>query len=159
MAGRLSIYVIPFVMVFIEMVMRSALSVDTKAFIGPTIASVGIALLLPLTRPEKVKRDPLIPTELYEVAEAQEYELRPRRESRFIEWTWFLVVVSLAIWIWTLYESIKFPRTTLGPPIYVSKLVIGPLPTYDDLGVICYLIGVAMTEVRERLGKRTGDAT
>jgi len=45
--GRLPIYVLPLVLLGIEFFFRSATKHDAHAFIGPTAAAAGIALLIP----------------------------------------------------------------------------------------------------------------
>lgn len=48
-SSRLPVYIYPLTLVGIEFLLRQLALLETKTFIGPTLASIGVSFLLPLT--------------------------------------------------------------------------------------------------------------
>ena len=58
MIKRILVYGFPFFLVLLERILRDLFQLDSKAFIGPAIASAGVVLLLPLIAPKPLKPTP-----------------------------------------------------------------------------------------------------
>lgn len=137
---RLLAYLVPGVLIIIEEALRSVGHLDAQTFVGPTLASVGVGLLMPLMQPHPGKPDRSIPDAFYHEAEAHHIPIQTPL-ARFFEAICLVALfVAIAVWTWTLYLSVTAPHGGLGP-----------FPAYDDLGAVNYLLGVVLTEAREHI--------
>lgn len=144
---RLPMYIYPVVLVLIEYLLRSLSSLETKEFIGPTLAIAGASLILPLTirKPltiERLKRYPQKIVRQFETLQQNGLPVQylPREEETFIQICWTGVFVTTLIWVWALYLAIMYP----------DQLWLG-VPSNYFPGFINYVIGLALTEVHEVL--------
>lgn len=130
----------PVLLIVIEWEMRSVSGVDTQAFVGPTLASVGLGILIPLMQPRPNRRDPAIPASFYEEAERYHMTVSTEREHHFDDLCLFLLIPAIVLWTWTVYLSVKAPHS-----------MAGPFAVYDYWGIVNYIVGAALTEIREHI--------
>ncbi len=131
---RLPIYILPVALVVLEWVIRSAFAIDTQAFIGPSLASIGIGLVMPLTTRRTVEFD--IPTQFEAMLEQKGWAVVSTQEQRFIQICWVSIPILMAMWAVTLYASTKFPLQ------YWRNLA---------LGTVNFMAGILLSEARERI--------
>src|SRR4051812_93850 len=101
MLKRILIYGYPFYLVSLEYLLRQAIKLESEAFIGPTLAAVGISLLLPLIVPKK--RDFHFSKKTMDRIEAIGGKIIHKRESILIDLVWTLIIVLTALWACSLY--------------------------------------------------------
>ncbi len=134
--GRLPIYVLPLVLLGIEFFFRSATKHDAHAFIGPTAAAAGIALLIPTVtgRPltlDKMDRLEALYKKTYPADEVNKFLKAIRDgaisgklplEDAFRSICLVVLVLSVGVWSAALYFSIWFQRTAVGRDPYLGLL-------------------------------------
>lgn len=135
---RTLIYGYPFYLISIEFILRRALKIESEAFIGPTLAAVGISLLLPLIVPKK--RDfPFTKKTMLRI-EKLGVKMIDKRESGFIDLVWSFIFVLTALWAYSLYLSSQRQENSL----------VG-LPGYLIIGFLNYFIAVVLSEIKEKI--------
>lgn len=152
---RLPVYAYPLFLVLVEWFLRSFASLETKTFIGPTLAAVGASLLLPLTvkKPLTVTRRDRVVKEMDEaspeLAEAFK-KLSPEKQSKvsyipqteaiFVQVCWLSVLMLTLIWVWALFLSIKSPND-----LWLDRNI----PANYVPGFINFFLGFMLSEIRE----------
>ncbi len=134
--ARLWIYLGPIFLAILEFLIRSGLKVDEPTeFIGPTIASAAIALVLPLTVVRTLKN---LGSGYVQVNQA---------EARFVFWMSFAIATMAILWVIDLFLALK-PDSLQAISGLLTRLKIGPL----GLCIPVYFVGIALTEFRESRG-------
>lgn len=131
---RLPIYIFPICLLLIEWILRSTSSLDTKNFIGPTFAAVGVGYVVPLT----VTKQRNLPQNIVDVLKQAGLSARPLSEVHFISFCWVFTLIFTALWVWTLFLASKFPD------IYWWWF-----PTSYYPGFVNFLGGFLLSEIRE----------
>jgi hypothetical protein len=152
---RLPIYAYPLFLVLVEWFLRSFASLETKTFIGPTLAAVGASLLLPLTvkKPLTITRRDRVAEEMNavspELAEVfkklspdkqSKVSYTPPTETLFVQVCWLSVLILTLIWLWALFLSIKSPN---------DLWLNGSVPANYVPGFINFFFGFLLSEIRE----------
>ncbi len=150
MSGRFLLYLVPNLLVLIEALFRSISSTDTSTFIGPTWASVGIALILPLTRRQKMRHQPDVADEFYKQADDYGLDLVPKGENELIDLFIIVLFVAIALWVLSLYLSLKQANIIAFAVDPVGSLSQLRVPWYNVVGLGVLIVGIASTEYKER---------
>jgi hypothetical protein len=136
MIKRILIYGFPLFLLLIEALFRAALKLDTNAFMGPTIAAVGVDFLLPLIVP-KPRQYPFSKNIKKEIAK-HKIVIIPSAEQRLIGFIWIFIFILTCSWVYSLFISSTQP----------SLLWLG-FPAYLVLGFANYFVGVLFSEMKE----------
>jgi hypothetical protein len=136
MSNRILIYAFPFFLALMEWLLRISLRVDSKEFVGPTIAAAALGLLLPLTGIKN--RDFALSEPTRRQIEALKAVIVPKRERILVDIVWIVILTSLATWGACLVFACK-PDIN---PLHVS-------PFYYALGT--YFLAVIFSEIREAI--------
>jgi hypothetical protein len=126
LGDRAIVYLFPAYLLAIEVFLRSALSLDSEAFIGPVLASIGLGFIIPLTIPRSA------------IVNRDETTLS-NKERRFIQICWIFILTLTVFWIWSLFLS-TFPKK------HWWVLHAGYYP-----GILSCVLGIALSEIKERL--------
>jgi hypothetical protein len=103
---RIFVYFLPTFLIALEWFMRAAFSLETELFIGPILASVGLTFLVPLTIPKKTHHHHhQLSKQMREELERLQFTVIPKRERRFIQLCWSLMLIFILAWLSTLYLS------------------------------------------------------
>lgn len=160
--GRLAVYLYPLCsLVALEFLMRSLTSSEgTLAFIGPTLAAIGVSFALTLTvkRPmtkeqqkEKLReRQGRIPQHILNMLdtlvdardelEKGKISIEVEEESDHLLAGWLLTtLIFTPVWAYALYLSIKFPNSLWWL-----------IPSSCWPGIFNYVLGFGLSELRER---------
>lgn len=135
MIKRVLIYGFPFFLLLIEALFRAALKLDTHAFMGPTIAAVGVGFLLPLIIP-KPRQFSLSESVREEIAE-HGITIIPTAEQRLIDVVWIFIFLLTSSWVGSLYVSSTQP-----------DLLWFDMKAYLILGFVNYFVGVLFCELK-----------
>jgi hypothetical protein len=136
MVNRVLIYTFPFFLLVMEWLLRVSMQIDSREFVGPTIAAAALGLLLPLTAFKN--RDDELSADTKAELDALKGEFVPRREKRLVEIVWLSIIVCLAVWGCCLVFACKPEHN----PINIS-------PVYYSLA--SYFVAVIFSEIREAL--------
>ncbi|NTW21798.1 MAG: hypothetical protein HGA42_20485 [Nostocales cyanobacterium W4_Combined_metabat2_030] len=109
--------------------LRTLLLVDSSGFTGPTLASVGLTFLVPLTKPKEVQ---------LEINNQKKVMVTSRRDSNFVVVTWLFILLFLFAWEASCYFSIKSPK----------EQFIG-MSLHFLIGLLTYLVSLIMTGIKE----------
>jgi hypothetical protein len=136
MIKRILIYGFPFYLILIESILRKAYRLESEAFIGPTLAAVGVSFLLPLIVPKK--RDFPVTQQTKQEVEAHGMTMRYKSEERFIDAVWLFIFTLTACWTYCLYLSSQ------------SQIQLWwTFPIYKIIGFFNYFVGVLFSEIKE----------
>jgi hypothetical protein len=140
---RFLIYFFPFPLLVIEWLIRMSFgNTDTTAFVGPSLCSAALALLLPVIVPKSVPTPvPNFPADFMVPAS---YVIRKITDERVVAVGVILLLLGLSAWSACLYLS-------FGGAL-PSRLQM-PLSAHDPgrwIGVILYFTVTAVTEWKER---------
>lgn len=125
------IYGFPLILLLFEWGLRTLLSVDASAFVGPTLATAGLSFLVPLTKPKYLN----IPVEFSPGA-----IVISKADNNFIAVVWIFLLLYLFVWASSCYFSVKLPASmTWG------------LSTQFLIGISAYLVSLVMTFVKEKV--------
>jgi len=136
MTKRFLIYGFPFFLIAIEHVLRTALHLDSRTFMGPTLAAVGVSFLLSLIVPKN--RDSGLSQETLVEIKRKGIIVIPKSEQTPIDLVWVFIFALTASWAYSLYISSATPDTTWFR-----------IPAYQVLGYGNYFIGVLFSEIKE----------
>jgi hypothetical protein len=136
MTKRILIYGFPFFLIAIEHVLRTALHLDSKTFIGPTLAAVGVSFLLSLIVPKN--RESGLSQETQAEIKRKGIILISKNEQIYIDLVWVFIFTLTASWAYCLYTSSATPDDTWLK-----------IPAYHVLGFSNYFIGVLFSEIKE----------
>lgn len=137
MGKRLLTYGFPFFLIFIEFLLRNAYRLDTEEFIGPTLAAVGVSLLLPLIVPKKIEVG--LTQQTKQELDQKKVRILYKSEDRFIDIVWIFIFILTACWAYTLYISAQKDHIQMWMTF----------PNYKVLGFSNYFLGVLFSEVKE----------
>jgi hypothetical protein len=130
------LYGTPVYLYFLELLLRSFANVQSESIAGPTIAGAGIGFLIPLFQLKPVQLDPALQKQLAGI-KAQAYSAKDKTFSDFVIFFFFL---SLAMWMYSLYLSLKPMANPL--PAYLSPLT---------LGCVIFVSSIILSEIKERV--------
>jgi hypothetical protein len=136
MSNRVLIYTFPFFLALMEWLLRTSLRVESKEFVGPTIAAAALGLLLPLTGLKN--HEFALSDSTRRQVDALKAVIVPKRERILVDIVWIVILGSLATWGACLVFACK-PDSN---PLHVS-------PIYYALGT--YFLAVIFSEIREAL--------
>jgi hypothetical protein len=136
MFKRVITYGFPFFMILIEFILRSAFKVESRTFMGPTLAATGVGLMLPLTVPKP--RDLQLTAATKEELRKYKLSVVVEPERRLMEWTWLSLVVFTFVWAYSLYLSCRSPHW-----------LIMRVPDYLLAGLLTYFVAIVLSEVKE----------
>jgi hypothetical protein len=136
MSNRVLIYTFPFFLLVMEWLLRVSLAIDSRDFIGPTIAAAALGLLLPLTGLKN--REFALSDGTKRQIKALNAVVVPKRERLLGDIIWLTILGSLTIWGCCLVFACKPEHN----PIKVS-------PVYYALAN--YFIAVIFSEIREAI--------
>ena len=136
MSNRVLIYTFPFFLLVMEWLLRVSLAIDSREFVGPTIAAAALGLLLPLTGLKN--REFALSDRTKRQIEALNAVVVPKRERILIDIVWLTILGSLVIWGCCLVFACKPDHN----PTKIS-------PVYYGLG--SYFIAVIFSEIREAI--------
>ncbi len=107
MIRRFIICFFPFALFFIELFFRKGLSWDTEAFLGPSLASIGLGIVVSAL---ELKRPDLKITDQYarDLA-AQGFEVLKTRDRRISDFALLFTFLGIPIWSYALYLSSLHP--------------------------------------------------
>lgn len=133
---RLLAYLLPFILIAIEYVLRLALKTDTAGFVGPTLATAAAGQLVPaITLKSKVGN--LSPDLQQEVGKLK-ITVRSRSDELIANVSLVLLLGCVAAWTWTLVlaeQKDAMTIFTIGRPVFI--------------GMVCYFVAVLVSEVKE----------
>jgi hypothetical protein len=136
MSNRILIYTFPFFLIAMEWLLRISLRVDSREFVGPTIAAAALGLLLPLTGLKN--REFALSDGVKRQIEALKAEIVPKRDRILIDIVWLTILASLAIWGGCLVFACKPEQNPLNiSPVYY--------------GLVSYFVAVIFSEIREAI--------
>jgi hypothetical protein len=134
MLNRVLIYAFPFILLVIEWVLRVSLVIDSREFVGPTIAAAALGLLLPLTGLKQREHSEDAKRFLSTVNAV----LVPKWEQRLIQVVWLFILATLALWACCVVFAFKPERNLTGlSPVYCA--------------MAAYFVAVIASEIREAL--------
>ena len=135
-------YLFSVFLILLELILRTALDIDTKGFIGPTLAAAGIGMTIPITsytnRQAVLSEIEKISTEFKRTILDKGYSLDTRRARVLRNIGWGMLILLSILWIVSIYTSIQ---ETLFSPFMIRVQYV--------LGVICFIGGILITEVKE----------
>jgi hypothetical protein len=145
-SGRWPLYVFPFFLLLVEIVLRSAFLEDITTLIGPSLAATGAAFVVPLTvkRPmtleklEYLKKNTTRPDLIEEAILKNKLDVTTDEEQGVINICSASVFVLVALWVLALYLAVKHDKTSLW------LVPVGLIP-----GLVNCLVGLILTELRE----------
>jgi hypothetical protein len=143
---RALVYLFPFFLLFLEIILRDAFKVNARDFIGPTLAATGVGLVIPLTGHKSTKLNQSLPGidkkllgKLQEL-QAQGFTIEPKSLRTFRSACWVIAFLLIAAWIWTVTQSLN-----ADAPLW------GPFPDHYYVGMASFVLGLLMSEVKESL--------
>lgn len=136
MIRRILLYGFPVFIILLEILLRSAYSIDSKGLVGPALAATAIGLLLPLT--SQKRRDLQLPHAITEKLKGRGIMIIPKTEKTLIEAVWLILFVFVLAWAYAVYLSCR----------QVAGGRFG-LTWCQMIGIVTYIIGVVLTEIRE----------
>ncbi|MHC8327494.1 hypothetical protein [Pseudomonas sp. LB1P83] len=128
----------PFILLTIEYCLKSALNTDTLDFVGPTLATAAVGLLIPCLSPKS--RPSALSPDI--VAELKRLKVSPRSnvDDAFVVIAILLILCFISAWTFSLVlVGKKTPFLILGydAPIWI--------------GFACYFAGVVIAEIKEAI--------
>ena len=132
-------YLFPFFLLVLEGVLRSAFELDTREFIGPTLAATGVGMVISLTSYQSDKSIPeQIPKDIKKYIRENDLRVETKRSILYKNLSWIFTFILVLLWIWSLILSTKFSNSTIW---------IFPSQYYPGIG--SYLVGFILTEIKE----------
>mgnify|MGYP007059414203 CR=1 FL=1 len=135
---NLLVYGFPLFLLLIEWIFRQALNVNSAAFMGPTLAGVGIGFILPLTIPKERHQELHHGTQ--SALEQRNLVVFSRREWRFIEITWLVVFCFIASWCGSFYLASTLKNEQ--PWRFILSL---------GFGILNYVVALVLLYLKSRL--------
>lgn len=136
MFKRVLIYGFPFFLLFIETILREALSQGVNTSVGPSLAATGVGFLISLIVPKQ--RNLQFTRETEQELKDKNITAIPTAERMFIDFVWIFTFLLTASWTYVVYLSYKSPSLIW---FGFSALLI--------VGFANYFIGVIFSEVKE----------
>ncbi len=136
MIKRILIYGFPFFLLFIETILREALSQGVNTSVGPSLAATGVGFLISLVVPKQ--RSLQFSAETEQELKTKNISAMPTAERKFIDLVWLFTFALTASWTYVVYLSYKSP-----------SLIWFGFPALLIVGFINYFIGVAFSEAKE----------
>ena len=139
LGDRVPTYLFPVLLIFIEYILRISFpSVDTLRFIGPTFAAAGIGMILPITYyNNRIDTISHLAVEIKNVIINGNFVIDSKRAKTVRFSSRILIIFLLAAWVTCVYYSFNLTKNIL-----LNVLQYG-------IGIVCYVIGVVATEVKE----------
>jgi uncharacterized membrane protein HdeD (DUF308 family) len=125
----------PIYLTLFEWLLRTLSSVDTSSFIGPTLATSGIGLLVSSLKPKKIELDPVTVQTLQN--QGITAIVRDKKDERLITICLAALFMELLGWYWSCSLTIK----TGDNPQYFNYL---PL----IIGIFNFLIGIILSTLK-----------
>jgi hypothetical protein len=125
----------PLILLLFEWGLKRVLAVDTREFIGPTLAATGLSFLVPLTKPKKS----------YVAVDVGKFAtVRAKWDEDFIPITLLFIFLFFFVWLASCYVSLKYPYLAVVFRSYSMSLQI-------VLGALAYFISLVMTGIKKAL--------
>ncbi len=131
-------------MVAVEYIFRSALKTEVEDLLGPTLASAGVGLMLPLVIPKKVSER--LPEEIRAQVNEHGLTVTSARDQSFILICLIALFAVFTVWIYTLWLAKQTPTPLFVLPIWGVSCV-----AYKVWGWSCWIFGVVLSEVKEKI--------
>lgn len=133
---RFLAYAMPFILVAIETCLRTALNTDTSGFVGPTLATAAVGVLLPSLAPKS--KSSALSQELQAELQKLKVSVRSKADERMIVIALLFLFLFIAAWVWALVLAER----------KVAHLFLGfDAPIW--IGFICYFAGIIIAEIKE----------
>lgn len=132
---RLLAYLLPFILIAIEYVLRSALKTDTASFVGPTLATAAAGQLVPAVS-LKSKNASLSP-DLQQELEKLNVRVFSRSDETTTNVSFVLLLSCVAAWTWILVLAEQKDACTI---LAIERPVF--------FGMLCYSVAVIVSEVK-----------
>jgi len=126
----------PFILVAIETCLRTALNTDTSGFVGPTLATAAVGVLLPSLAPKS--RSSSLSPELQVELQNLKVSVRSKIDETMIVVSLLFLFSFIAAWVWALVLAER----------KVSHIFLGfDAPIW--IGFVCYFAGIIIAEIKE----------
>lgn len=122
-------YGFPAILVVFEWGLRRVLQVDDTGFLGPTLATAGLTILAPLTRPKTLS---------VSVPGRDDVVVISKRDHIYVGVCWLFVLGYLFVWAGTCFASIRHPSH-----------VTMAMPTHFLVGIAAYVLSLVMVAIKE----------
>jgi hypothetical protein len=136
MIRRIIVYGFPFVFVLAEYVLRLLQHSEPGAFMGPTLASVGIGQLLPLV----TLKDRTFMMSKSQRKDLAGYTLVTKADETVVQMAWMFILLFTLLWVVLLYVSFQRPPDA-------NDVLFGHGTFY--YGLATYFIAVILSEVKD----------
>ncbi|WP_041674949.1 hypothetical protein [Ramlibacter tataouinensis] len=133
---RLLAYLIPFILIAIEYGLRFALKTDTAGFVGPTLATAAVGLLVPALALKS--RSAALSPEFQQELIKLKATVRSSTDERLAALSLLLLLIFIAAWVWTLILAERNDAVTI---FYFDRPVF--------IGLSCYMVSVVVAELKE----------
>lgn len=138
MSKRILIYVLPFLLLFLEWMLRTAFAVDAHTFAGPTVAAAGLGLLLPVIIPKPINFG--LPLKVQKLLTDKNCEILTKSARLLTDIAFVAVFLCIGLWAYSLFLSWKSPEQ-----------IWWRLPCYMYPACINYGLAIILTEIKEAL--------
>lgn len=137
---RMPIYFFPLFLLSLEWSLRFAFKLNTQEFIGPTLAATGVGMTISLTSYKSRKVLKSIPAELKTYILENDMTVDTGTTRFFRNLCWVFTLTLTAFWIGAIIISTQF-----------GALSYWRIPLHYWIGGLSYLMGLILSEVKERL--------
>ena len=131
----------PVYLVTFEIIFRTVSGVDTSSFVGPTLASSGMGLIINALKPRVIKLSTEI--ENFIKDSGQTYTIRDPKDDMLVTIAWLAILVEIVFWYYSCATAIKNDLTVAAQPATKSNMI--PM----ILGVANYVIGTIIISKKE----------
>jgi uncharacterized membrane protein HdeD (DUF308 family) len=133
----------PVYLVIFEIIFRTVSGVDTSSFVGPTLASSGMGLIINALKPRAIKLTAEI--EEFIKKSGQTYTIRDPKDDKLVIIAWIAILIEIIFWYYSCALSIKNDLAVSAQPTIVVKNNFIPM----ILGVVNYVIGTIIISNKE----------
>lgn len=133
-------YFFPFFLLMVESILRDAFQLNTKEFIGPTLAATGAGMVIYLVSYHECKLlPPNLPQPVAQYLNQNDNYRLETNLSVFFRSLCLIVTLALTLlWIWTIILSTQSP-----------DLMWWIFPAHYYPGAVSYMLGFILSEVKE----------
>ena len=135
MLNRIITFGFPIYLLIFEYLARTSFDLQSSVFIGPTLASIGLGLVLPLTAVE-VREVDIVDRS----GQAATTKISDPKDVSASHVAWIALLILMLLWLMAIYESVKNPTRTLSLGITAAML----------MGGINFVVGVLLSIWRGR---------
>ena len=138
MISKIITFGFPFFLVLLEGILRKALNLDTHAFLGPTLAAVGIGFTIQLTNMKEITST-FRPSTQQVIRNARAVTYL-RKDMHFVGVACIILILMVSGWYCCLYYSVTSPLKV----IYSVPIPLG-------LGILIYIVGVVLSVIKDKI--------